>query len=136
MCNHSHKNISVICDYAHSGPQLNLYTMQAGELLSLSIEELLAFIGLNVAMGMVHLLRAHDYWSTKPMFRIPWFSTVMSHDRFFKISKYLHLAKSSRQKKRWETVYDPLYKICPLIEKVKTPLMSITDKAVNWQLMK
>ena len=99
--------------------QSNLYAMQAGEFLSLSVEELLAFIGLNVAMGMVRLPRLHDYWSTKPMFRMPWFSAIMSRDRFFKISRYLHLVDSSKQQKRGEMGYDPLYKVRPLVDKVR-----------------
>ena len=43
----------------------------------------------------------------------------MSHNTFFKISKCLHLADLSKQKKQEETGYDPLYKIRPLIDTVK-----------------
>ena len=67
-------------------------------------------------MGLSRLPRLHDYWSTTPIFCLPWFSTVMSRKKFFKISWYLHLVDSSKQK-RGENSYDPLFKVRPLIEK-------------------
>ena len=49
--------------------------------------------------------------------RYPWFPAIMSRDRFYKISRYLHLVDSTKQKKKGETGYDPLYKVRPLIDK-------------------
>lgn len=98
--------------------QTRLFAIQQNdESFSISKEELFAFIGINVAMGMVRLPRVHDYWSTSPVFSMPWFSSIMSRDRFFRISKYLHLADASKQKKRGEDGYDALYKVRPLIDK-------------------
>ena len=37
------------------------------------MEELLAFIGINVAMGVIY-----NYWSTSPILTHPWFCTIMS----------------------------------------------------------
>ena len=92
--------------------------MQQGDFRNMSMEELLAFLGLNIAMGIVRLPRVHDYWSTTPMFRMPWFSAVMSRNNFFKISQYLHLVDSTKQRKHGEDSYDPLFKVRPPIEKV------------------
>ena len=52
------------------------------------------------------------------MFRMPWFSTIMTRSKYFKISKYLHLVDSTKQKKRGEDGYDPLYKVRPMIIKL------------------
>ena len=68
-------------------------------------------IGINVAMGLVCLPRVHDYWSTSPTFGLPWFSAIMPRTRLYEISKYLHLADASKQKKKEEDGYDPLYKV-------------------------
>ena len=97
--------------------QSKIYATQNGKVFDLSMEELLAFIALNIVMGMVRLPRVHDYWSTKPIFRMPFFSGIMPRDRFLEISRFLHLVDSSSQKKKGEFGYDPLFKIRPLIKK-------------------
>ena len=94
--------------------QTRLFATQNNDFFDITKEELLAFLGINIAMGMFLHPRVHDYWSTKPMFRMPWFSAIMSRD---KINRYLHMADSSKQKKRGENGYDPLYKVRPLIQK-------------------
>ena len=88
-----------------------LAVQQTNEYFNITMDELFAFIGgINVAMGLVRLPRAHDYWSTSPIFCLPWFSAVMPRNRFYEISKYLHLADASKQKTKGEDGYDPLYK--------------------------
>ena len=67
-------------------------------------------------MGMLHLLQVRDYWSTGEILATPWFPSIMSRDRFFKILRYLHLVDSAKQKKKGEEGYDILYKVCPLID--------------------
>ncbi len=52
------------------------------------------------------------------MFRISWFSTVMTPSKYFKISKYLHMVDLTKQKKRGEDGYDPMYKVRPMIIKL------------------
>jgi len=84
--------------------QTRLSAIQKGdESFDISKEELFAFIGINVAMGIVRLPRVHDYWSTSPIFCLPWFPAIMSRDRFFKISRYLHLVDGTKQKKKGES---------------------------------
>jgi len=45
-------------------------------------EELMAFIGVIVAMGVVQLLSADDYWSISPILAHPWFQSVFTRFRF------------------------------------------------------
>ncbi len=84
--------------------------------MDLHSEELLAFIGMNVAMGILRLPQIRDYWATNEILSTPWFPSIMSRDRFFQILRYLHLVDSSLQKKKGEDGYDPLYKVRPLLE--------------------
>ena len=84
--------------------------------LQLYAEELQAFIGLNIAMGMLHLPQVRDYWSTGEILATPLFPSIMSRDRFFKILRYLHLVDSAKHKKKGEEGYDILYKVRPLID--------------------
>ena len=76
----------------------------------------MAFIGISIAMGMLHLPRLKDYWSTNTILSTPWFPSVMSRDRFLVILRYLHLVDSSQQRKKGEEGYDPLFKLRPLID--------------------
>ena len=80
------------------------------------LEELQAFIALNVAMGMLKLPEIKDYWCTNVILSTPWFSSIMPRDRFFTILRCLHLVDSSQQKKAGEPGFDPLYKVRPLID--------------------
>ena len=69
-----------------------LFATQKGDFFDITKEELLAYLGINIAMGMFRHPRVRDYWSVKPMFSMPWFSAIMSRDKFFKINRYLHMA--------------------------------------------
>ena len=79
-------------------------------------EELLAFFGLNIAMGLLRLPQIRDYWSRNKVLCTPFFSSVMSRDRFLNILKFLHLNDSSLQKKHGEEGHDHLFKVRPLLE--------------------
>ena len=87
-----------------------------GDFTEFYLEELQAFIGINIAMGLLKLPQVKDYWCTNDIISTPWFASIMPRDRFFKIMRYLHLADSSLQKKIGQPGYDALYKIRPLID--------------------
>ena len=65
--------------------QTKLFALQRGKDMEWCTEELMAFIGLNVAMGMLHLPQIKDYWSTSKILSTPWFPSIMSRDGFLKI---------------------------------------------------
>ena len=96
--------------------QTNAYAQEKGVTLSLHVEELQAFIAMNVAMGMLRLPQIRDYWATNDILSTPWFPAIMSRDRFFQLLRYLHLVDSSLQHKKGEEGYDPLFKVRPLID--------------------
>lgn len=96
--------------------QTKLFAIQKGIDLSFCIEELMAFLGINIAMGLLRLPQIRDYWSKSKILSTPFFSSVMSRDRFQTILRYLHLNDSSLQKKAGEEGYDRLYKIRPLLD--------------------
>ena len=55
--------------------QTKLFASQKGIDLEFCVEELQAFIGLNIAMGLLHLPQVRDYWSTNKILATPWFSS-------------------------------------------------------------
>ena len=80
--------------------QSKWFASQKGVALQLCVEELLAFIALNIAMGMLRLPQVRDYWTTSEVLSTPWFPTIMSRDRFFTILRFLHLADSKSKKRK------------------------------------
>ena len=57
-------------------------------------EEMMAFLGLVLAMGLVHLPELSDYRSTESISNIPWFSGEMLRNRFQAILHFLHLSNN------------------------------------------
>lgn len=96
--------------------QSNGYASEKGDSLDLTIEELQAFLGINLAMGMLRLPQVRDYWAHDEIFSTPWFPSIMARDRFFKIMRYIHVVDNSLQKKKGEDGYDPLFKVRPLTD--------------------
>lgn len=47
---------------------------------SISKEDLLAFMGINIAMEIVSLPTLNDYWCTDPILAHTWFRTIMSRN--------------------------------------------------------
>lgn len=74
--------------------QTNMMAAKKGVTLGLCIEELQAFIGMNIAMGMLRLPQIRDYWATDEVLSTPWFPSIMPRDRFFQIMRFLHLVDS------------------------------------------
>ena len=96
--------------------QTMLFAQQSRKEFSFCAEQLLAFIGLNVAMGLIRLPQIQDYWNKNEILATPFFPSIMSRDHFQNILGYLHLNDSSQQKKHGEDGYDPLYKVRPLLD--------------------
>lgn len=57
----------------------------------ISKEEIMAFIGVTIAMDIVKLPEIEQYWRKDGICNIPWFNTVMSYKRYKAILKFIHL---------------------------------------------
>lgn len=82
----------------------------------ISKEELMAFIGINIAMGVVSLPSMDDYWSTDPILSHAWFRAVISRNRFREILRYVHVTDNSKALDRSSPNYDKLWKVRPLLD--------------------
>ena len=70
----------------------------------------MAFIGLNIAMGIINCSDVRDFWSTDPILSHPWFPSIMSRDRFLQILSYLHLNNNNNNAGN-----DKLFKVRPFL---------------------
>ena len=65
-------------------------TMKGASFNEFYVEELQAFIGLQIAMGLLKLPQIKDYWCKNEIISTPGFPAIMPRDRFFTIMRYLH----------------------------------------------
>ena len=76
----------------------------------MSVEEMMAFLGMNVAMGVVNLPEMNMCRSTEPMLEHPWFRTIITRNRFKQILRFFHLVDNSTREQHKE---DKLFKVRP-----------------------
>ena len=102
--------------------QINLYAAQrraqksdSRPFVPISKCEMMAFIGINIAMGIISLPQGRDYWSCEPILKHKWFSTIMSRNRFLKILRYFHIVDNTTAPSRSDPNYNRLWKIQPII---------------------
>ena len=89
------------------------------------VNEMKAFYGMLIAMGIVRLPRLEMYWcTTRPLF-IPNLNKVMSKTRFEQIYRFLHMSDCSKQVARGQPCYDPLFKVRSLLDIIDPLLLSL-----------
>ena len=54
----------------------------------MTVEEILAFFGVVIAMGVTNLPQVFDYWSTEAILSTPWYSSIFSRTRFLQIKAH------------------------------------------------
>ena len=74
----------------------------------------MAFIGINIAMGIVSFPTLDDYWSSDPILAHTWFRTVMSRNRLRQILRYVHVVDNSTAPAQTTPNFDQLWKVRPL----------------------
>ena len=79
-------------------------------------EEIKAFLGVNIIMGIDQKPAIPDYWSTDPYLGNPGILSVFPRERFEALNCYLHLNNSEQMPGHDHPAYDPLYEIRPLID--------------------
>lgn len=86
--------------------------------ITFTLEDILSYIGMNIAMGVVDLPEITDYWTREPILQSPWFPSVMSLKRFKAILHFLHFADNTAAPSHDDPSYDRLWKIRPVIKSV------------------
>ena len=73
--------------------------------------EIKAFLALIVAMGLVNQEDIRDYWSTDEVLSTPFFSQIMSRDKFMNILIFFHLSDNDSYVPRGQAGYNPVSKL-------------------------
>ncbi|XP_069127706.1 piggyBac transposable element-derived protein 4-like [Argopecten irradians] len=81
-----------------------------------TIPEMMAFIGMQIMMGVVQVPNLGIYWSSNPFLGNAGFQRVMSRNRFQDLQRYFHLSDNTTQPPRGDPRYDRLNKVRPVID--------------------
>ena len=79
-------------------------------------EEIQAFLGLRIAMGLCSKSSLEDYWSKWWLTQTPNFAQVMPRNRFQLLCTFLHFVDNNDRLDREDPNYDPLFKIRPVLD--------------------
>lgn len=82
----------------------------------LAVDELQAFLGCLVMMGIHKLPHLKCYWSSDPRLRVDSVAEVMTANRYKKIVENLHLNNNEAMLPKSDVNYDKLFKVRPLVD--------------------
>ena len=95
-----------------------------GEPNSITVEELKAFLGVMIMMGLVKLPHIRDYWSEdEPFFFQPEIAKVFPRNRFLAIARYLHLNDNTNMPAQNDPAHK-LFRVKPLVERLENNFMN------------
>ncbi|XP_069128864.1 piggyBac transposable element-derived protein 4-like [Argopecten irradians] len=84
-----------------------------------NLDEMSAFIGLYLAMGIVKKPSIESYWNTSDktyLYNTHGFSSVMTRNRFQLIMKFLHCNNNNTHIPRGQEGHDPCHKFRPVLD--------------------
>ena len=82
-------------------------------------EEIKAYIGFTLLMGLNRVSDLYDYWSTNTVFHYFPIASRISRKRFLEVKRYLYFVDNTKLIPHGKDGYDKLGKIKPVIEAVR-----------------
>uniref|UniRef100_A0A3B3S9X1 PiggyBac transposable element-derived protein domain-containing protein n=1 Tax=Paramormyrops kingsleyae TaxID=1676925 RepID=A0A3B3S9X1_9TELE len=109
--------------FEHISHQSNLYAvMKNAPELKTTPSEIEQFIGLHILMTVVRMPSYRMYWQTAT--RYDPIAKVMGRKRF-DLRTYIHMNDNTNVKQKGEPGYDPLFKVRPVLEKVRANCLKV-----------
>lgn len=84
--------------------------------IDVTVNEMKAFIGCLIVMGIHQLPALKHYWSSDPFLRVEAVANVMTANRFKKIVENLHCNDNESQPPKSDPNFDKLHKVKPLLD--------------------
>lgn len=81
---------------AHISPPVNLdpaapHATSDDKWVETNADEMKAYVGINIAMGLHSLPEYKDYWSEDTLLQVPYVSKIMTRTRYEKLCQYFHV---------------------------------------------
>lgn len=103
-------------------------------------EEIRAYFGFIILMGINRLPELRDYWSTNPCLHYTPIASKIARDRFEEISRYLHFVDNTTIPGHDDPVFSRLQKVNPILLAMKRKYRKIfspyCDVSCNEAMMK
>ena len=129
------------------------YAEQNGRVYQTTIDELAAFLGINILMGINRLPAIKDYWSVEEGLGNPLIQKAMTRSRFFEILQNMHFSDNLQNlPPRDSEQYDRAWKLRPLFDhllkhfqeamqpeshqSIDEHMCKFKGKSLMWQYMK
>ena len=91
----------------------------------ITTEDLIAYFGIMIVMGMVRLPALADYWKRDPLFQCTIVSESMARDRFFEIHRFLHFVDISTTPLPTDDNYDRLNRIRKILTLIEERFVAL-----------
>ena len=96
---------------------------------AITVQELCAYMGFMILMGIVRLPRLDDYWRKDAIYHYNPVAGRITRDRFRELKKYLHFANNSDLAAPQTPGYDKLGKIRPIITMLGDQFAAVCNAA-------
>ena len=88
-------------------------------------DDMYAYFGIMIMMGLVELPSLHDYWQRDPLFHCPAIAKRMARDRFLEIHKCLHFVNNGGLIPPGDPGYDRLCKVRGVLDMIEEKFASL-----------
>ena len=97
----------------------------------ITVDELKAFLGFSILMGIDQLPSVDEYWSKDPcLYYSPNADRILQW-RFSELSRYIHFVNNNSLAPRGDPVYDWLGKVRPLIDHLGSKFARLYNPSKN-----
>ena len=104
---------------------------QSDTIWETDVEEMRAYLGFYILMGMVREPEIRDYWSRDELLHYSPIARRISRARFEEISRYFHLVDNTALLARGTPGYHRLQKVKPIVDTVKGNFSAVYQPGVN-----
>ena len=111
--------LSLIVQETNLFAQQSLAAINSTAIWETNKEEILAYFGFMVVMGLNRLPEIRDYWARDEKLHNSFIASRITRNRFEEISRYLHFVDNDTLPLREEPGYHRLQKITPIINAMK-----------------
>ena len=88
-------------------------------------EEIRAYLGFLILMGVVRQPETRDYWSQSDLLHYSPIASRISRKRFEEIARYFHLVDNSTLPRRGEPGYHRLQKVKPVLDLIRHQFLAV-----------
>ena len=97
----------------------------------ITVEELQAYMGFMILMGLVKLPNIYDYWKKDETYHYSPIASRITRDRFFELYRFLHFVDNSTLAPPGSPDYNKLGKVQPIIDRLCKSFQSVYSPGKN-----